>query len=53
MLPLAAGTALSQALYHMNRNKRKVKKANHGARPNNSVGRKARRNKKMSTAGKA
>lgn len=32
----------SDSLECMNRNKRKVNKANHGARPCNSVGRKAR-----------
>lgn len=34
----------SDIVYEMvNRNKRKLKRANHGARPNNSRGRKARR----------
>jgi len=35
--------SIEAGLELMNRNKRKLKKANHGARPNNSRGRKARR----------
>ncbi len=41
--PLGLVPGIVDALELMNRNKRKLKKANHGARPCNSRGRKARR----------
>jgi hypothetical protein len=43
---------VEEALEAMNRNKRRLKKANHGARPCNSRGRKARRIRRHLYSGK-